>query len=170
MPLQTILLVEDEPLDRELVKRAAQAANPPCQVVVAMDGAEALELLSGSTCNYDLVLLDLHLPKLNGLEVLKKIRESESRKSMAVVVLSSSDEAKDIEQSFALGANSYVQKSTDPDEFRSKLNRLFDYWLSVNESPAGPYRSVQSAVVEFQPSSPSGQPSAFADPRSSRLI
>ncbi|MEA2554046.1 MAG: hypothetical protein QOJ65_2222 [Fimbriimonadaceae bacterium] len=108
----------------------------PNIIRVARDGAEALDKLFGPGQDRlpDLVLLDLKLPKVNGLEVLEKIRANERTKTLPVVVLTSSDEERDIVESYELGANSYIRKPVDFDQFIDAVRQLGLYWLSMNRT------------------------------------
>ena len=140
---KVILLVEDNPVDEELTIRAFERNNIKNTIVVAHDGVEALDYMFGTgkheNRNTDekpqLVLLDLKLPKVDGLEVLKKIRESDSTKHTPVVVLTSSKEQRDIVQAYDLGTNAYVQKPIDFNEFVSAVQQLGLFWLILNEYP-----------------------------------
>ena len=143
MNTKTILLVEDNPSDIELTKRALIKANIVNEVVVAEDGGEALDYLFG-TGNYTgqdalpslaLILLDLKLPNVNGLEVLKRIRANERTKWLPVVILTSSGEEADIIAGYELGANSYIQKPVDFLQFAEAIKALGLYWLVLNEPP-----------------------------------
>jgi CheY-like chemotaxis protein len=138
-----ILLVEDNPHDAILTVRALQKSNVVNEIVVARDGVEAIDYLLG-TGLYEgrdtsirpvIVLLDLKLPKVDGLEVLKKIRSDECNKFLPVVILTSSKEEKDIIESYSLGANSYVCKPVDFSEFMEAARQLGLYWLLLNEPP-----------------------------------
>lgn len=133
---KTILLVEDNADDEQLTLRAMRQSDIPNIIRVARDGAEALDKLFGAaeTRLPDLVLLDLKLPKVNGLEVLQKIRADERTKTLPVVVLTSSDEERDIVDSYELGANSYIRKPVDFDQFIDAVRQLGLYWLSMNQS------------------------------------
>ena len=132
-----ILLVEDNPTDKELTLRALRAVNLADRVRVARDGAEALEMLLGAegTRRPKVVLLDLKLPKVDGLEVLKRIRADDRTRFMPVVVLTSSEEEKDVLQSYRLGINSYVVKPVDFESFEDAVSKLGPYWLHLNRSP-----------------------------------
>lgn len=130
-----ILLVEDNSDDEELTLRALKKSQVPNQVVVARDGAEAVSILFDKDVQPQVVLLDLNLPKLDGLEVLRRIRAHEPTKHLPVVVLTSSKEDKDIARSYQLGANSYVRKPVDFKQFIDTLNTLSLYWLSMNHGP-----------------------------------
>jgi two-component system, response regulator len=131
-----ILLVEDNPDDEKLTLRAMRQSEVPNIIVVARDGAEALEHLEGDEAKLPvLVLLDLKLPKVSGLEVLQRMRANPKTKNLPVVVLTSSDEERDILQSYNLGANSYIRKPVDFDEFIDAVKQLGLYWLCINRSP-----------------------------------
>jgi two-component system response regulator len=138
-----ILLVEDQPDDIELTLRAFHRSRVTSQIVVARDGAEALDWLFGTGEHAErnprlqpqLVLLDLHLPKLDGLEVLRRIRSEPRTKLLPVVVLTSSREERDRTDSYVLGANSYVRKPVDFDRFVEAAHQLGSYWLALNEPP-----------------------------------
>jgi len=132
-----ILLVEDNADDEQLTLRAMRMSEVPNVVRVARDGVEAVEALHGSTAAQplpDLVLLDLKLPKLSGLDVLARIRGDNATRSLPVVVLTSSDEDRDIVESYNLGANSYIRKPVDFDEFIEVVHQLGLYWLSMNRT------------------------------------
>ncbi|MDT8403288.1 response regulator [Sulfuriflexus sp.] len=138
-----ILLVEDNPDDEELTLRALRHHNIANDLVIARDGVEALDYLftTGKYADKDpdefpqVVLLDLKLPKIDGLEVLKKMRADERTKCLPVVVLTSSNEEKDIVDSYNFGANSYVRKPVDFVQFIAAAEQLGMYWLVLNQSP-----------------------------------
>lgn len=138
-----ILLVEDNPDDVDLTIRAFKKNNIKNEVIVAHDGTEALDYLSGSGkfAGRDtaimpiLILLDIQLPKMNGHEVLRKIRENEKTKLIPVVILTSSKEENDLQSSYKNGCNSYVQKPVDFAEFNQAIQNLGIYWLLLNEPP-----------------------------------
>jgi two-component system response regulator len=144
METKTILLVEDNPDDEALTLRALKRNNILNEVVVARDGAEALDYLfaRGAHSERDdcrlpeVVLLDLKLPKVDGLEVLRQIRENKSTRRLAVVILTSSNEDRDIAAGYDLGANSYIRKPVDFNQFMEAVRQLGVYWLVLNVSPA----------------------------------
>jgi two-component system response regulator len=130
---KTILLVEDNTDDEQLTLRAMRQSEIPNIIRVARDGAEALEYLYGPAAKLpDLILMDLKLPKVSGLEVLQRIRKEPSTRALPIVVLTSSDEERDILESYNLGANSYIRKPVDFDEFIEAVRQLGLYWLSMN--------------------------------------
>jgi CheY-like chemotaxis protein len=138
-----ILLVEDNPSDVELALRAMNKHNLSDNVHVAKDGAEALEYIfaTGSYAGRDIknklkvVLLDLKLPRVDGLEVLRRIKSDERTKTTPVVVLTSSTEEKDILESYQSGANSYVVKPVNFDKFHDTVSQLSLYWSLLNQLP-----------------------------------
>jgi two-component system response regulator len=138
-----ILFVEDDPDDIELTMRALQKNNICNEIVVARDGAEALDYLfgHGQYVGRDvedtptLILLDLKLPKVSGLEVLQRIREEETTGTIPVVILTSSKEDQDIINGYKLGANSYVRKPVSFEKFVEAVRQLSIYWLLLNEHP-----------------------------------
>lgn len=138
-----ILLVEDNPSDVELALIALRKSRLANAIQIARDGAEALDFLfcRGAHANRDffapkVVLLDLKLPKLDGLEVLKAIRNDERTKLIPVVVMTSSKEQRDVVDSYKLGVNSYIQKPVDFEQFQETVRQLGLYWLVVNQTPA----------------------------------
>ena len=139
MDKKLILLVEDNPDDEALAMRALAKTKVANEVVVAHDGAEALAFLFGGgqqlTRSPDVILLDLKLPKVDGLEVLRRIRADQRTRFIPVVVLSSSDETKDVTESYRLGANSYIRKPVDFARFTDVVRQLGSYWLLLNEAP-----------------------------------
>ena len=132
---KTILLVEDNPDDVQLTLRALKMNRIVNTVIVVPDGTAALDYLSGPGPLPTVVLLDLKLPKMDGLEVLRRIRASERWKRLPVVVLTSSREEQDILQCYNLGANSYIRKSVDFTQFTEVARQLGLYWLLLNEPP-----------------------------------
>jgi two-component system response regulator len=133
----TILLVEDNPDDVELTLRALRKGPTRCAVEVAHDGADALDYLVGPKSRPlpAFVLLDLKLPRVSGHEVLERIRREPRTRHLPVIVLTSSREPRDLERSYELGANSYVRKPVDFDDFLQAAEKLGAYWLEVNEAP-----------------------------------
>jgi two-component system, response regulator len=143
MASNSILLVEDNPDDEALTLRAFRKNNVTNEVVVVRDGAEALDYLfgTGTYVNRDLtllpqvIILDLKLPKIDGLEVLRRIRATAHTKLLPVVILTSSNEERDRLKGYGLGANSYVRKPVDFAEFVDAVRQLGLYWLLLNEQP-----------------------------------
>jgi two-component system response regulator len=143
MENRVVLLVEDNPDDVELTLRAFRKNNISNKVVVAKDGVEALDYLFGTGVHTGrdvkdmpiIVLLDLKLPKIDGLEVLKRIRKNESTRLLPVVILTSSAEQKDVIDGYSLGANSYVRKPVNFEQFVEAIKHLGLYWLLWNEPP-----------------------------------
>ena len=142
---KVILLVEDNPDDEALTLRALKKNNIRNEVVVARDGIEALDYLfaAGLHAGRDMtempqvILLDLKLPKVDGLEVLRRIRSDPRTRFLPVVVLTSSKEEKDLTESYSLGANSYIRKPVDFDQFTEAVRQLGLYWLILNEALPG---------------------------------
>lgn len=131
-----ILLVEDNPDDEELTLRSLKQCNVVNEIVVARDGVEAVSLLhDGETFLPAVVILDLKLPKLDGIGVLKRIREHPRTRTLPVVILTSSAEDSDILASYDLGANSYVRKPVKMDEFARATAQLGLYWTIINLVP-----------------------------------
>ncbi len=138
-----VLLVEDNPTDAELTLRALRGKGLRNNFVVARDGQEALDFLFAQGAYADrnmgkspkLVLLDLRLPKVDGIEVLRKIKSDERTKMIPVVVLTSSRQEPDIEKCYQLGANSYIVKPVDFDKLVESVSTLGVYWLLLNEPP-----------------------------------
>jgi two-component system, response regulator len=130
-----VLLVEDNPNDVELTLRALHKRNLANRVVVARDGVEALEVLTHAPLPPKVVLLDLKLPRLSGLEVLKQLKSSERTKNIPVVVLTSSREEPDVAASYRLGVNSYIVKPVDFESFATAVVEVGLYWLLLNHPP-----------------------------------
>ncbi len=138
-----ILLVEDDPEDLDLTVRALKDAHVCNRIQVARDGEEALEFLfcqgphshRDPNCRPRLILLDLKLPKVDGLEVLGRIKSDPRTKAIPVVILTSSRQEQDLVQGYHLGANSYIQKPVDFDQFQATIKNLGYYWLLVNQPP-----------------------------------
>lgn len=130
-----ILLVEDNPNDAELTLRALRKTDIGASLAIARDGAEALEYLLSDRKLPKVVFLDLKLPKIDGMEVLRRIRADERTHSIPVVVLTSSQEERDITECYRLGVNSYVVKPVEFDKFYKAVGELGLYWLVLNKSP-----------------------------------
>jgi CheY-like chemotaxis protein len=136
MPLRPILLVEDSPDDERLTLRALGRGHLANPILVARNGEEALAILFGPGPLPCVVLLDLKLPKIDGLEVLRQVRASDRTRLLPVVVLTSSSEDRDMIESYRLGANSYVRKPVNIDEFTEAVRQLGLYWALINELPS----------------------------------
>jgi two-component system, response regulator len=140
---KVILLVEDNPDDELLTLRALRKNDVTGEVVVARDGVEALDYLFGTGAHAgrdtsvmpQLILLDLKLPKIDGLEVLRRLRADERTRLLPVVILTSSREQQDMLEGYGLGANSYVRKPVNFEQFVRAVEQLKLYWLILNESP-----------------------------------
>ncbi|QDH68691.1 response regulator [Marilutibacter alkalisoli] len=138
---KVILLVEDNPDDAELARLAFEEANVANRLVVAKDGVEALDYLFARGAHADrdpgelpsIVLLDLNLPRVDGREVLTAIRENETTRNLPVVVLTTSAEPLDVDSSYALGVNSYIQKPVDFEQFVWAVKQVGLYWLVLNQ-------------------------------------
>ncbi|MBI3853286.1 MAG: response regulator [Verrucomicrobia bacterium] len=143
MKTKSILLIEDNPDDEELTLRALRKGGVLNDVVVARDGVEALEFLfaSGKHAQRDpsqqpaVVLLDLKLPKIDGLEVLRRMRANARTQLLPVVIFSSSLEEQDVMEGYRLGANSFISKPVDMDHFREAVSNFGLYWLRLNDAP-----------------------------------
>ena len=143
MKSKTILLVEDNPSDVGLTRRALEKSHIANELIVVEDGQEALDYLfggdqlTGPKMNElpTLILLDLKLPKVDGMQVLRRIRADERTSRLAVVILTTSSEEQDIAQSYDLGANSYIRKPVDFKQFVEAVRHLGLYWLVINEPP-----------------------------------
>jgi CheY-like chemotaxis protein len=140
---KTILLVEDNPDDEALAIRALKRHHISNEIIVAHDGVEALDYLFGTgvyagrdiSVKPTVVLLDLKLPRIDGIEVLRRLREDERTKLLPVVVLTTSNEEQDMLNSYSLGCNSYIRKPVNFLEFTEAVRQLGMYWLLINEPP-----------------------------------
>ncbi len=136
---QTILLVEDNTSDVELTRRALAQEQIDCRLVVASDGKEALDRLFGPQSDANplpaLILLDLKMPKVDGLEVLRRVRADPRTRRLPVVVLTSSLEEQDVALCYDLCANSYIRKPIDFVQFAEAIRQLGRYWLEINQPP-----------------------------------
>lgn len=138
-----ILLVEDSPEDLDLTVHALQAEHLCNRIEVSRDGEEALDFLfcrgahsmRDPDCHPKLILLDLKLPKVDGLEVLRQIKSNPKTRAIPVAILTSSKQEEDLVRGYDLGANSYIQKPVNFDQFRATIKQLGYYWLLVNEAP-----------------------------------
>ncbi|MFW7379155.1 MAG: response regulator [Oligoflexus sp.] len=136
----TILLIEDQQDDEDLAILALRSSGINCQLVIARDGSEALAYLQHKNVGTqafipNLILLDLNLPKINGFQVLEKLRQNQLTQTVPVVVLSTSLEENDLRKSYRLGANSYIRKPVDYEEFTAILQKTTVYWLQINQTP-----------------------------------
>lgn len=134
MTLRPIILVEDNPDDERLTIRALQRGNVANKILVARNGEEALSMVLSANPLPSVVLLDLKLPKVDGLEVLRQIRANARTHLLPVVVLTSSSEDRDIIDSYNLGANSYVRKPVEIEKFTEAVRQLGLYWAIINEA------------------------------------
>lgn len=130
---RSILLVEDNPDDEKLVIRSLRRSKIANEINIARNGEEALNILFGDAPLPAVVLLDIKLPKIDGLEVLRRLRASDRTRLLPIVVLTSSSEERDIIDSYHLGANSYVRKPVEFDKFTEAVQQLGLYWMVVNE-------------------------------------
>lgn len=144
MVVKKILLVEDNPDDIELTKRAFAKGQSRYQIniIEAKDGVEALKELTPSETYrpediFALILLDLHLPRVDGFEVLKYLKTHDRLRHIPVVILTSSNEKSDLNKAYTLGANSYVRKPVDFNTFSSSIDEIRRYWLELNEGASG---------------------------------
>jgi CheY-like chemotaxis protein len=143
MEKKTILLVEDNPDDETLTLRALKSSAINSEVVVARDGVEALDYVFGTGAYAGrnlrdrpaVILLDLKLPRVDGLEVLSRLRSDERTRLLPVVILTSSNEEKDLISGYRLGANSYIRKPVDFAQFAETVRQVSQYWLALNEQP-----------------------------------
>ena len=136
-----VLLVEDSPEDAALTLRALKKNNLINRIHVAIDGAEALDYIFGADnspclCVPRVIFLDLHLPKINGIEVLRKLKSDERTRSIPIVVLTSSREDQDISECYSLGVNSYIVKPVQFENFTRSVAELGLYWMLLNKPPA----------------------------------
>ena len=142
MMTKLILLIEDNTSDIELTRRALQKSHIVNELVVLEDGQDALDYFFGDTNDVErekqmptLILLDLKLPRVDGLQVLKEIRSHKETKYLPVVILTTSNEERDIVESYNLGANSYIRKPVDFNQFVEAVQGLGLYWLVINQPP-----------------------------------
>ncbi len=148
MDTRNILLVEDDPNDVDLTRRAFRKSNIVNELVVVRDGVQALDYLFGAgeyagrdICDVpSIILLDLKLPKVGGIEVLGRIRSEEQTRLIPVIILTSSGESQDLTAGYRLGANSYVRKPIRFEDFIQAVQQLGYYWLTMNEPPPPPER------------------------------
>jgi DNA-binding response OmpR family regulator len=139
MPTQLIVIVEDNPDDEALTLRALKKQNLANDIVVLRDGVEALDfLLAPDKPLPSLLLLDLKLPKIDGLQILQRLRSETRTQLLPIVVLTSSDEERDVVDGYRLGANSYIRKPVDFNQFTEAVRHLGLYWLVLNQAPPRP--------------------------------
>jgi chemotaxis family two-component system response regulator Rcp1 len=143
--VHAILLVEDNPADAEIARRALRDTGSPVELIVVRDGQEALDYLlrpdrpaGGGGRRPDLVLLDLNMPRLNGLDVLRQIRAHAELRTVPVLVLTTSGRPEDVRQTYAAGANTYIEKPHDFGRFVEVLQSIQHYWLDTARLPPGP--------------------------------
>lgn len=140
-----VLFAEDNASDELFIQKELQKKNCPYQIKIARDGQQALYLLNDMLIKInnkalpDLIILDINLPKINGLEVLKLIKERETLKTFPVVMLTSSNEKCNIKNSYLRNANSYIQKPHEFTNFVEVFNQIIDYWLKLNLTPVNSY-------------------------------
>lgn len=137
---KTILLVEDNPDDEALMRRALRKHNIPARILVARDGVEAIDQIfrsgfDGSLALPAVIFLDLKMPRMDGFEVLRRLRADDRTRTVPVIIFTSSNESQDIRGGYELGANSYVRKPVDFLEFSESVRLLAEYWLRLNELP-----------------------------------
>ena len=136
--MKKILLVEDNSDDIELMKRAMRKSTVKCELKVVMDGLQAIEYLKSKNINEympNLIILDLNLPKISGLDLLKKIRSMIKFKNIPIVVLSTSREESDLLRAYQLHSKSYIRKPVGFSKFMHVLDRVIEYWLDINKLP-----------------------------------
>jgi len=146
-----ILLVEDNSDDAELTAHALTKANKSLRLLRLKDGAETIDYLfrrNGNALQPRLVLLDLKLPKVDGLEVLRKIREDERTNKLPVVILTSSAQKRDISEAYRLGVNSYVVKPVDFEDFVEKVSSIAFYWSQINERPFEQNSELKEVIAQ----------------------
>jgi CheY-like chemotaxis protein len=134
----SFFLIEDNAADADLISRALRKTDKSTQIFLARDGEEALQMLGDWPGNFPspmIILLDLKLPKIDGLEVLRTIKQSKVLKSLPVVVLTSSSQIQDVQKAYQLGTNSYVLKAIDFDDFSKAIEMIHQYWCKLNVYP-----------------------------------
>lgn len=149
-----LVLIEDNGIDEKLTLRALRESGVATEIIVLRDGAEAVDFLKRQgkyasregDQNPSLIFLDLKVPKINGLEVLKIIRDDQRTELLPVVVLSSSIEQKDLVECYRIGANSYIRKQVDFEKFLQTMSKVCDYWLALNQGPPLEYRCAPAAA------------------------
>jgi CheY-like chemotaxis protein len=143
-----IVLVEDNPADAEMLKTALEQAATSVEVVLLEDGMKAMEYLTRNVLGpHDLVLLDLNLPRVNGFEVLERIRANDDLKSLPIVVMSGSSDPTEIERCYRAGANSYICKPTHLDEIFSTIEQLVTYWSKCVKLPSNRWTNRVSRMA-----------------------
>jgi CheY-like chemotaxis protein len=134
----SFLLIEDNTADADLIQRVLKKIDPAIHIYLARDGEEALQILenwSGKIPSPMVILLDLKLPKVDGLEVLKAVKSDKRLKALPIIVLTSSSQLVDVQEAYLLGANSYILKAIDFDEFSNALELIYKYWCKLNVFP-----------------------------------